>query len=136
MAPSIAARQQPNNLTYDGFIRMDQEEREHQFRDASPETKAMLKRTHAERWLAKHRKGLRESQIKLVEEGIAFITPELYRTPEDPQLRLKEEHLKKRLTCGLGQRQVTGAFTFWDQTARPSLMDTVDEWLNWFSKCQ
>lgn len=121
--------------SYDSFMKESLEQREARFRGLSPEAKAALKRTHTERWLKEHRRELTSSQIALVEEGIAFITPALYQHPEDAVKRKQEEDLISRLTCSLGQQRVTAAFTFLPVPAKQTWRGAVDEWLVWFHEC-
>ena len=53
------------------------------FTDVSPENRALLIKTHIERWLTANRPRITPEQIAVVEEIIPFITPELYQAERD-----------------------------------------------------
>ena len=124
-----------STITYEEFMRLDVERLAEAFRRVTPETQAMLTRTHAQRWLDANRNRLSVGQVSLVQEVIVFITPELYGKPQDATARKKEEELKSKLLCSIGHDGVTDAFTFLGRPASRSWSETVDVWLSWFSDC-
>ncbi|RPJ83558.1 MAG: hypothetical protein EHM13_07135 [Acidobacteria bacterium] len=67
-------------------------------------------RTHAERWLEANRSRMSGAQIAAMQEAIAFLTPEIYRQPDKPELVEQERAIKDKLTCVVGR----------DKAARPS----------------
>ncbi len=121
------------SLPYDEFIRMGEQARAAAFDAATPEQKAMLKRTHAERWLAKHQKELSKKQVQVMQSAITFITPDLYRPPSTEQEAQAEARIKHDLECQLGRLRVTEAFTFFSPDT--STYAKIDEWFAWFSNC-
>ena len=123
------------SVSYADFMRLDAQERLNAFRTLSAENKAILKRTHAERWLRANRANLNSRQIELVQRAIAFITPQLYQDPPAPDSRKKNDDLKTELTCSLGRQRVTAAFTFLVENGTQTWVETIDEWLTWFSEC-
>ena len=54
------------------------EKRRRIFNEISAENRALLIKTHVERWLAANRPRLTHEQVAVVEEMSHFITPELY----------------------------------------------------------
>ena len=125
------------NGAYDEFIRLPIDARAKQFGTFEPETKALVKRTHAQRWLDEHRTSLSREQIGIVEEAIRFVTPEIYAKPERPEIRKREEAIINKLRCSLGRKNAMAAFVFDAPAANApaSWRSRVDEWLSWFSEC-
>lgn len=74
-------------------------------------------------------------QVALVEEAIAFLSPQLYSNPGDPELRKQEEQLKRKLECSLGRDRVMLAFSDLVPNPQPTLADRIDAWLSWFTDC-
>lgn len=124
-----------DEVSYEAFMRLGQDERRTTFAQLSAETKSALKREHARRWLARNQGQLTGGQQALLREAIAFLSPELYRGPPDAALRRQEEDLKARLQCGLGRGQLLEALTFLGPQPAPTWDDRVVEWLAWFSDC-
>jgi hypothetical protein len=126
-------------VSYEAFMRLDQDARRTTFAQLSAETKSALKREHARRWLARNEGQLTGRQQALLHEAIAFLSPELYRSPPAAALRRQEDDLRQRLQCGLGQAQLIEALTFLGPQPAPQPAPTwderVNEWLVWFSDC-
>lgn len=57
-----AARVAAAQITYDQFIQLDPQARRERFGRLNAENKALIKRTHAERWLVRNRARLSEAQ--------------------------------------------------------------------------
>jgi hypothetical protein len=72
-------------IGYDQFMPEPLQERLRIFNEVSAENRAMLIRTHVERWLAANRHRLTDEQISVVEEVIGFILPESYRAERDTE---------------------------------------------------
>lgn len=76
------SQEQPT-IGYDQFMPQSLQERIRIFNEVSAENRAMLIKTHVERWLATNRPRLTDEQVAIVEEIIPFITPELYQAERD-----------------------------------------------------
>ena len=76
------SQQQPT-IGYDQFMPQSLEERRRIFNAISAENRALLIKTHVERWLAANRPRLTHEQIAVVDEMRRFITPELYQEGRD-----------------------------------------------------
>ncbi len=128
------------SMTYDDFVKLEPMHRADRFRSMSPEEKAAIKRTHAQLWLGANRKTLSAAQIAAVEEAIAFITPEVYLNPEDPELGRRQDALRRKLSCVVGPENGTAAFVVVHQSPsqrvdQPAWEVVVDRWLAWFTDC-
>lgn len=130
---------QPARVSYDEFVTLTPEARRHQFDRLSAEQKALIKRTHAERWLAANRSRLTAEQIAVTTEAIAFVTPQLYLQPNDPKFVKQEKAVKQKLACVLGTDNARDAFVLDlpPSTSSPTRdwRSTMDAWLFWFSEC-
>jgi len=128
-------QQQPattTSIAYDDFVRLTPEERRQAFSDATPETRSVLAETHATRWLAANRDRLTADQIALVEEVIAFIDADLYRRPDDPDIKAKFDSLVSRLECRMRHSDIMTAFK---PTRNPTEMTWLEDMSRWFSSC-
>lgn len=91
-------------IGYDEFMPRPLEERLRIFGEISAENRALLIKTHVERWLAAHRPRLTHEQVAVVEEIIPRIRPEWYQAargaenvvPEAEALRQKAEAVFSR----------------------------------------
>jgi hypothetical protein len=128
----------PAKISYDEFTKLTPQARRERFSMLPAEEKALIKRMHAERWLAANRSRLSNAQLAVMNEAIDFIRPEIYVRPADTDIVEREEALRQKLTCILGSSNAREAFVF-DlpplSSQAPSLQDRVDEWLSWFSEC-
>ena len=122
-------------ITYDDFMKLGLGERQARFARVTPENQATLKRTHAQRWLTANSGRLTSAQMTVVQDAIAFLTPDLYRHPQATAGRRTEEDLKTRLVCSLGHDAVIEAFTFFPKAQGQTWNDLIDSWLSWFSDC-
>ena len=132
---SASGAMQQSGLTYEQFIQLSVEKRGDRFASLTAEDQAVLKQTHAQRWLEVNRASLSQPQIELVMEAISFLSADRYRRPRESEARKHEEELQRRLTCELGRARVTAAFTFLDPPRQRSWIDSADEWLAWFPDC-
>ena len=114
-----------STVTYDSFMRLDATHRMAEFNRVGPESKAMLVRTHAERWLAGNRARLSSSEIKVFQEVIAFVTPEIYQKPLDPKVMKREADIKEGLKCRVNINDVVAMF---DMFGRQDRTATATEW--------
>lgn len=128
-APALTA------ADYDRFMRAPVDVRHERFDRLDPEHKSWLKREHARRWLAKNRDRLNAKQTAAVTAAIEYLSPELYRTPYDPESRKAENTIKRNLECSLGRDNVVAAFTFLPPEPGSTWRDWADEWLTWFKEC-
>ena len=84
-------------ISYDQFMPQSFEERLRIFNEVSAENRALLIKTHVERWLAANRPRLAHEQIDLIEEFIGFISPEKYQAQRDEEKVMREaETLRKK----------------------------------------
>jgi hypothetical protein len=140
---STTAAQQPRvpsvdtEITYDNFVKLAPEIRRRQFQRLTVEHKALIKRTHAERWLTTNRTRLSEAQIAVSNEAIEFLTPQIYLRPDDPGIVKQEQRIKQKLTCILGHDNARQAFMIDAPSTRSdgSTGSMFDAWLSWFSEC-
>jgi hypothetical protein len=70
--------QERPTVGYDQFMPRPLEERLRLFNEVSAENRALLIKTHVERWLAANRPRLTREQIAMVEELSRAISPEWY----------------------------------------------------------
>jgi hypothetical protein len=75
--------QEQQIIGYDEFMPQPLQERLRIFNEVSAENRALLMKTHIERWLAANESRLNGEQIAIVEEMLLFITPELYQEERD-----------------------------------------------------
>jgi hypothetical protein len=140
---STASAQQParpmgDEITYDDFVKLAPDARREKFQRLTAEHKALVKRTHAERWLTTNRARLSDAQIAVANDAIEFVTPQIYLRPNDPEMLEQEHRIKQRLTCILGYDNTRQAFVL---DASPTQKEgstwrgMVDGWLSWFSEC-
>lgn len=130
-----AASTQVQTMTHDAFIAIEARTRSDVFAKLTPENKSALKRAHAQAWLAKNKHRLSAKQIAVVQDAIAFLSPELYREPSSATMRTREEQVRHKLECALARNDVIEAFTFQGRNPAPTLSARVDEWLSWFGDC-
>jgi hypothetical protein len=78
----VDAEGQAARVDYETFCKLDRQSKIRTFNEISPENRAELVRTQVERWLKQNRSRLTPEQIKVVENSLALITPDLYRTPK------------------------------------------------------
>jgi len=77
--------QEQTIISYDQFMPQPREERLRVFSEVSAENRALLIKTHIERWLAANRPRLTPEQIAVIEEVIPFIKPEWYQANRDQE---------------------------------------------------
>ncbi len=77
--------QEQTTISYDQFMPQPLQERLRIFNEVSAENRALLIKTHIERWLTANRSRLTPQQIAVVEEIIPFIKPEWYQAERDTQ---------------------------------------------------
>jgi hypothetical protein len=133
-----SARSVGDEITYDDFVKLSSEARREKFQRLTAEHKALMKRTHAERWLTTNRATLSDAQIAVANDAIAFVTPQIYLRPNDPGILKQEERIKQRLTCILGHDNTRQAFVLDvppTQSTGSTWQSMFDEWLSWFSEC-
>ena len=129
-----------STTTYDDFMRLDIKQRLERFPQLSAENMATIVRTHGERWLAKNRARLDRSEIAVFEEAIAFVTPQLYQKPLDPQVMKKEEDVKASLRCRVNPDDVLAVFDVFGRSdstaakARWTYLSRARCWIGWFAE--
>jgi hypothetical protein len=75
--------QAQSQISYDQYMPQPIKQRINIFNEISAENRALLVKTHVERWLEINRQQLRKEQIEMVQEMLRFITPEKYETGID-----------------------------------------------------
>lgn len=83
-------------ISYDEFMPQPFQERLKIFNNISAENRALLIKTHVERWLAANRPRLTQEQIALVEEMIPYLTPERYQAERDMEKIAQEAEALRR----------------------------------------
>lgn len=123
---------------YDDFIKLSADQRRHRFDAISPENKAMIVRTHADRWLQGNRGRLSDSETAVFEEIIAFFTPDLYRTPPDAASQSRQESLQAKMRCRVSPEDVHEATSVLRETKTPmpprptwTYLNKGACWINW-----
>ncbi len=108
-----ASAQQPvpsGDAVYARFMELSVEQRRSGFAELSPEHRALIVRTHAERWLAQNRERLSASEIGLFEELIAFVTPERYGAGSRTAPNKGEQAMLAKIICRANPNDVETAF--------------------------
>ncbi len=78
------------SIGYDQFMPQPFKERLKIFNEISAENRALLVKTHVERWLAANRHRLTQEQVAVIEEIIPSISPEKYRPERDDEKVMRE----------------------------------------------
>ena len=111
LAFAATASAQDITVTYDEFGPMADQDKIRVFNEVSPENRALLVRTQAERWLAANRDRLSEEQVEAVEGAIAFIRPELYDEANREAEQAEMQVVMQSVTAVLSDAEVMHAFT-------------------------
>lgn len=72
-----------STISYDEFMPQPLSERLNIFNEISAENRALLVKTHVERWLAANQIRLTPEQVAIVKDVIRFIVPEQYQEGRD-----------------------------------------------------
>jgi hypothetical protein len=83
--------QEQPTIGYDQFMPQPLQERLRIFNQISAENRALLIKTHVERWLKLNRPRLIHEQVAVVEEIIRSISPEWYKIEERPVEQVTQE---------------------------------------------
>jgi len=75
--------QEQLTIGYDQFMPLQLQERIRLFNEVSAENRALLIRTHVERWLAANHLRLSREQAAVIDEIVRSISPELYQAERD-----------------------------------------------------
>lgn len=137
-APAAAQSPAPATLSYEEFISLDSPARRERLAQMSPDRRAALKRTHADRWFAAHGNRLSSAQVAVFAEAREFLTAERYARPDDEEARKREAALTQRLTCVLGTHNTRQAFVLHlppESAERSGWRSAADGWLSWFFDC-
>jgi hypothetical protein len=127
-----AATPPKTQITYAAFMALSDRQRWDRFDGLDAETKSMLMRTHANRWLDKNRSRLSAGQIAVMQEVIEYLSPESYRNPGDPQIARRGQELTEKLKCQLRHSDMLAAIGPHRSPPPASWMNDV--WL-WFNQC-
>jgi hypothetical protein len=94
----VDAEAQTVRVDYETFCKLDVQNKIRIFNQVTPENKAELVRTQVERWLKQNRSRLTPEQIRIMEDSLALITPDLYRTPkrEEDMAKIREVEARVR----------------------------------------
>jgi hypothetical protein len=102
---------QTSKIDYDAYCTLDLKSKQKVFGEISPENRANLVRTQAQRWLDKNRSRLTGEQIKIMEENIAFVKPDLYKFPRTEVDMALAKNLEQRTLALMPREDVTEALT-------------------------
>lgn len=120
-ATSVQGHQATGVATrYDDFNRLSVQQRREQFGRMSPKEKALTVRTHAERWIAANHARLGSSQVRLLREAAASLTPEFYSTPTDPRALKREREVEASMRCRVNPDVAAAAFDVFDTSPLPA----------------
>jgi hypothetical protein len=122
----------PTEMTYAAFMALNDQQKRDRFAQFNAETKSVLMRTHANQWLDKNRTRLSASQIALMQEMIAYLSPEAYRNPSDPHIARRGQELTDKFKCQLRNSDVLAAIG--PHRSPPSASWMNDVWF-WFTAC-
>ena len=75
--------QEHQEVTYKQFFQKPFKERLNIFNEITADNRALLVKTHAERWLAANRSRLANEQINAVEDLMVALSPKWYETDRD-----------------------------------------------------
>ncbi len=130
-----SSRQTPpakTQITYDAFMALDDKQRRTRFDGYNAETKSLLMRTHTQRWLEKNRQRLSTSQVQLVQDMIAYLSPDAYRDPTDAGIAKRGQELTAKFKCQLRNSDVLAA-------VGPHRSPPATNWMNdvwyWITDC-
>jgi hypothetical protein len=104
----------PEQLTiaYDDFFIKPRNERLDVLNEISAENRALLIKTHVERWRAANRLRLTSEQIAILEEMISFITPEKYQADRDMEkIHLEVEELERKAEAFFSREELRQIWT-------------------------
>ncbi len=125
---------------YDEFMRLSVRQRQEQFSRLGADSKALMVRTHAERWVAANETRLSSSELGALEEAIGFITPRLYEAPMDPQVLKRASDVKTSMRCRVNTEDVVAAFSVFNasptsqEKSRWSYLSQAKCWIGWFAE--
>ena len=136
-APHVRLQTSAPWTEYDDFIKLSVHQRHARFDTISAENKAMIVRTHVERWLHNNRGRLSASEAAVFEEIVAFITPDLYRDRREDVMK-REEAFEAKIRCGVSPahvREATNLFREASESASPKLtwgyLSQAKCWFEW-----
>jgi hypothetical protein len=144
-AGSVLASPRPqsthvSSIGFDDFMRLDPQNRRERFNQLDPTNKAMLVRTHAERWLAKNRDRLGASEQACIEEAITLATPEVFNPPVDPTTARRQDEFTERYRCRVNPADVSAAFDVLGlrgnsaRNQRWTYLSQAKCWIAWFTE--
>ena len=126
-------------VAYDDFMKINPSERHARFASLNSDNKAVIVRTHGERWLARNRTRLSKTEIAVLEEIIRFITPDRYAKRREAGIDKAEQALRDRMRCRVNVTDVTEAFNIFSTTkpsaeARWTYLDQAKCWVQWIAE--
>lgn len=98
-------------VDYDAWRPKSRSERLAIFNSIMPEEQAELVSKHIAHFLAIHRVSLTASQIEILEECVAAVTPEMYAVVPNPEALDRARQLEKRASALLTRDQMREALT-------------------------
>ncbi len=93
-------------IGYDEFMPQPLQERLRIFNEVSAENRALLIKTHIERWLKCNRPRLTPEQIIVIEEIIPIITPEWYQADNKKKVERETKVLERKLEAVFSREDV------------------------------
>ena len=110
-ATESAVLGQTTHIDYDSFMQGDLNARISTFQKITAENKAEIVRTQIERWLEVNRGRLTAEQIAIMEENLAFVTPEVYEQSRTQSSLTRAKDLEARSLALLSREDVGQALT-------------------------
>jgi hypothetical protein len=101
----------PAAVDYDTFMQQDVQGRLRIFNQLTPENRAELVRAQITRWVETNRARLTLEQLKVMDENLAFVTPDYYRQPMNQELRAQATELEARTAAFFSREDLMQALT-------------------------
>ncbi len=103
----LKMNQEQLTISYDQFMPLLLQERIRLFNEVSAENRALLIKTHVERWLATNHLRLTHEQVTVIDEIIRSISPESYQAERDFEKVMQEaEKLREKAEAVFSREDV------------------------------
>jgi hypothetical protein len=101
----------PAAIDYDTFMQQDVQGRLRVFNQVTPENRAELVRTQIIRWVEGNRARLTPEQLKVMDENLAYVTPDRYRQPMNQEQKAQAKEMEARTAAVLSREEMMQALT-------------------------
>jgi hypothetical protein len=100
-------------MDYDTLMKLELRGRLRAFESASARNKAQLMSTHIERWIAKNRARLTTQQLAVMQDNLAFVTPDTYEGRDVPAAQARARALEQRTAALFSRDEMTQAISLY-----------------------